>query len=91
MKHKKKKTADDIVAHFQKRCRERIGIILNQRTLKNLMAEHKLKTIEKQSHTKTKFLLLKEDWNGKEMLQFDVIVVYDKLRHEFVTTWKYEN
>lgn len=83
-----KKTATDIVAHFQKRCEERIGIILNQRLLKGLMSEGKLQKLEKQSNIKTKFLLKKEVWNGRQLLQFDVVVVYDKARHAFVTTWK---
>ena len=84
------KTTEDIVAHFQKRCLERIGIILNQRLLKEMKDEGKLLKIEKQSLIKTKYLLRKEDWNGKELLQFDVVLVYDKARHAFVTTWKYE-
>ena len=45
----KKKKAEDLVIHFQKRCLERIGIILNQRVLKTLLSEHKLILIEKQS------------------------------------------
>lgn len=83
-----KKTAEDIVAHFQKRCHERIGIILNQRLLKQMRADNLLIKVEKQSNIKTKFLLKKEAWNGKQLLQFDVIVVYDKARHQFVTVWK---
>lgn len=89
MKSKPKKTADDLVKHFQKRCLERIGIILNQRILKTLLAKKKLIAIEKQSNIKTKFRLKKELYNGKQMLQFDVMLVYDKTRHAFVTTWKY--
>ena len=89
MRSKPKKTADDLVKHFQKRCLERIGIILNQRILQTLLAEKKLIAIEKQSNTKTKFRLKKELYNGKQMLQFDVMLVYDKTRHAFVTTWKY--
>ena len=44
MKRRKRcKTHSDIVAHFQKRCLERIGIILNKRILKSLLAENKLR------------------------------------------------
>lgn len=84
------KTHDVIVAHFQKRCLERIGIILNQRVLKSLHAENKLKLLYVQSRTKTHFLLKKEQCNGAQMLQFDVVVICDKLRHGFVTTYKHD-
>ena len=83
------KSHDDIVAHFQKRCLERIGIVLNQRELKQLAAENKLECIRKQSNSKTHFRLRKEQYNGKQLLQFDVELVYDKLRGAFVTVWKY--
>lgn len=88
-RHKHCKTHDDIVAHFQKRCIERIGIILNQRILKSLLTENKLRQLYAQSHTKTHFLLKKEQYKGTQMLQVDVVVIYDKLRHGFVTTYKY--
>lgn len=89
-RRKRCKTHGDIVDHFQKRCLERIGIILNQRILKSLCAENKLKPLYAQSHTKTHFLLRKEQYNGAQMLQFDVVVIYDKLRHRFVTIYKYD-
>lgn len=89
-RRKRCKTHNDIVAHFQKRCLERIGIILNQRVLKKLCAENKLKLLYAQSNTKKHFLLRKEQYNGAQMLQFDVVVIYDKLRHGFVTTYKYD-
>lgn len=89
-RHKRCKTHGDIVAHFQKRCIERIGIILNQRILKSLRADNKLRRLYVQSHTKTHFLLRKEQYSGAQMLQFDVVVIYDKLRHGFVTTYKYD-
>lgn len=89
-RHKRCKTHNDIVAHFQKRCLERIGIILNQRILKSLLAENKLRRLYAQSNTKTHFLLRKDQYNGAQMLQFDVVVIYDKLRHGFVTTYKYD-
>ena len=90
MRRKQRKTHDDIVAHFQKRCLERIGIILSQRVLKDLLGNGKLKKLYAQSNTKTHFLLKKELYNGKEMLQFDVVLIYDKLRHGFVTTYPFE-
>lgn len=90
-KRKQKKTADDIVMHFQKRCLERLGIILNQRELKRLMAERQLVTLCKQSNTKTLFKLLKERYNGKQLLQFDVVLAYDKTRHAFVTVMPYDS
>ena len=90
MSRKHCKTHDDIIAHFQKRCLERIGIILNQRILKDLLVKNELKRLCSQSNTKTHFLLRKEQYNGKQMLQFDVVLIYDKLRHGFVTTYKVE-
>lgn len=63
-RRKRCKTHCDIVAHFQKWCIERIGIILNQRILKSLRAENKLRPFYVQSHTKTHFLLRKEQYNG---------------------------
>lgn len=89
-KHKKK-THNDIIAHFQKRCLERIGIILNQRILKDLLQNHHLKRLCRESNTKTHFLLKREQYNGKQMLQFDVVLIYDKLRHGFVTTYPFAN
>lgn len=91
MKHKKAKTSEDLVKHFQKRCIERIGIILNQRKLKDLMINHKMRCIDKLSNTRTMFHLKKEDWNSSDMLQKDVVVIYDKPRHSFVTTYSYED
>lgn len=89
-RRKRCKTHGDIVVHFQKRCLERIGIILNQKILKSLCTENKLRPLYAQSHTKTHFLLGKEQYNGAQMLQFDVVVIYDKLRHGFVTTYRYD-
>lgn len=83
------KTSGDLIQHFQKRCMERIGIILNQRILKQLMQDRKMIVVERQSNTKTKFRLPKENYNGKQMLQFDVLLVYNKKLHSFVTVWKY--
>ena len=89
-RRKRCKTHSDIIEHFQKRCLQRIGIILNQRILKDLMVSNELKRLYSQSNTKTHFLLKKEQYNGKQMLQFDVVLIYDKLRHAFVTTYRYD-
>lgn len=90
-RHKKPKTATDIVAHFQRRCMERIGFILKQRVLKELKEKKLLSVLEKQSNIKTMYRLRREMYNdGKQMLQKDVIVVYDKARKAFVTTYAYD-
>ena len=75
---KQKKTHDDLVAHFQKRCMERWGFILSQRFLKEEMAAHRLRLHSKQSNTRTRFIYPVKD--GRNM-----VVVYDKVRHAFVT------
>ena len=90
MRHLHKKTADDLINHFQKRCLQRIGIILNQRQLKELMNTKKMQLLVNQSRTKKMYHLHREDWNAKEMLHKDVVVVYDNVRHAFVTTYLYD-
>ena len=89
LKHRKAKTKDIVVSHFQKRCRQRLGIILSQRFLK----EHLFpgQGCEKQSNTRTKCHL---DSKIRYELGIstgfsDVVVVYDKLRHCFVTVLTY--
>lgn len=45
----------------------------------------------KQSNTKTMYQLQREMYDdGKQMLQKDVIVVYDKARKAFMTTYAYD-
>ena len=78
MRRKKSKTHDDCVAHFQKRCMERVGYLLHQRFLKEEMRLGHLKVHSKQSNSRTRFLLPRK--YGR-----DLVVVYDKLRHAFVT------
>ena len=71
-RHKKPKTAADIVAHFQRRCMDRIGFILKQRVLKDLKEKKLLSVLEKQSNIKTMYRLRREMYNdGKQMLQKD--------------------
>lgn len=82
MRHKKAKTAGDLVAHFQKRCIERVGHLIKQKTLKEGMSNGFLRPLEKQSNTRT---------NWKMDLQTgSYVVVYDKLRHTFVTVMHYD-
>ena len=78
MRRKKPKTHDDCVQHFQKRCMERVGYLLHQRFLKEEMRLGHLKVHSKQSNSRTCFLLPRK--YGR-----DLVVVYDKLRHAFVT------
>lgn len=78
MRRQKPKTHEDCVEHFQKRCMERIGYILHQRFLKEEMRLGHLKVHSKQSNSRTRFLLPRK--YGR-----DLVVVYDKLRHAFVT------
>lgn len=87
-KHKKQKTHDDIVAHFQKRCMERLGFLLNQRDLKQMMAEQnesKMSFVRRQSRSRTLWKL----YRRPGIIPYDLIVVYDKLRNAFVTVMYY--
>lgn len=78
MSRKKAKKRGDVVAHFQRRCMERLGYVIPQDELKADMEAHRLRVHSKQSNTKTHFLYTTKD--GRE-----VVVVYDKMRHAFVT------
>ena len=88
---KRCKKPSDVVAHFKRRCIERIGFVLDQNVLKNLLSIGKIPLLRKQSLTKTLFVLKKEDYIDKGILKFDVVLVYDKLRHAFVTTYEYNS
>ena len=81
MRHKKAKTADDLVAHFQKRCIERIGHLVKQRTLKDGMSNGFLKALGKRSNIRTYWKM--------DLQTGSYVVVYDKLRHAFVTVMHY--
>lgn len=81
MRHKKAKTADDLVAHFQKRCVERVGHLIKQRTLKDGMSNGFLKALGKRSNTRTYWKM--------DLQTGSYVVVYDKLRHAFVTVMHY--
>ena len=83
MKRKKAKTADDCIKHFQKRCLERIGHIVTQRTLKEGMTNGFLRRLSSYSTN------AKTYW--KMNLQTGTyILVYDKIRHAFVTVMYYD-
>ena len=75
--------AENEVAHFQKRCIERVGYIISQRTLKEMLATNELKFIERQSKRITAFKLIRQTSDP-------FVVIYDSVRHKFVTIlyWK---
>ena len=82
MKHQKAKTANKLIEHFQKRCLQRIGHIVTQRTLKEGMHNGFLKFLEKQSNTRTHWKM--------DLQTGSYVVVYDNLRHAFVTVMHYD-
>ena len=91
MKQRRKaKTKDVVVSHFQKRCRQRLGVVLTQSLLKKRLFPGQ--NCEKQSNTRTKFHLdnKTKDELGISSCFSDVVVVYDKLRHHFVTVLTYQ-
>ena len=82
----KKKTHDDVVKHFQKRCLERVGRIFSQHELKKMMANNELSFFLKQSNTRSMWKLSKDN---DESLPEDLLLVYDKPRKAFVTVLFY--
>lgn len=78
-----KKTPEQLVEHFQKRCQERIGYILTQKFLKQERLNHKLELLEKQSNNRFLYRL-------RRKYSEDYVVVFDKLRNTFVTIMYYE-
>lgn len=70
------------VEHFQKRCLERVGRIISQRKLKDMMHEGSLRFIERQSNRVSLFLLPQSSGN--------LVLFYDKQRNTFVTILTYE-
>lgn len=80
---KKKKKSADVMRHFNRRCMERIGMLLSQKELKNRMLKHELSVVMRESNERTHFLVpqdLLPKWHTREM-----VAVYDKKRHCFVT------
>lgn len=82
MRHKKAKTANDLVAHFQRRCIERIGHLVKQKTLKDGISNGFLKSLGKMSNSRTYWKM--------DLQTGSYVVVYDKLRHAFVTIMYYD-
>lgn len=82
-----KKTKSNVVSHFKTRCVERIGIILGQNELKDeLFVHHNEKSKYPQSNTRTHFVLADKFLEERGIrTNHDVAVVYDKVRHAFVT------
>ncbi len=82
-KPKKAKTAEDVVHHFKMRCFQRLGIFIDIETLKSRMLKHDLPVVWSESNSKTHFQIpadmLPKGFNR------EVVAVYDKARHEFVT------
>ena len=76
-----KKTSEDLVRHFQKRCKERLGFILTQKFLKEELRAGRLVLEEAESRTRKVFRLPRKH-------DSDYLVVYDKPRHAFVTVYK---
>ena len=82
MKHKKAKTADDLIKHFQKRCLERVGHTIKQRILKEGMSNGFLKPLGYKTNSRTSWKL--------DLQTGSYVVVYDKIRHAFVTIMFYD-
>ena len=55
-RYRKEKTKDIVVSHFQKRCRQRVGVVLTQSFLKERLM-FPGQRCERQSNTRTKFHL----------------------------------
>lgn len=84
MRHKKKKTAEDLVKHFQKRCMERVGYILTQKFLKEEIKNHRLPVLQKQSNSRTLYRLYRK-------YSEDLVLVYNNDLHTFVTVMLYNS
>ena len=73
MRSKKK----NVKIHFQKRSLERVGVLLNEKVIVNLIQENKLEFIERQSNRITVWRYVFMDKTYR--------VVYDKQRKQIVT------
>ena len=82
-KHKKAKTSKDIVHHFKIRCFQRLGIFIDEGQLKQRMLKHELPVLWSESNSKTHFQVPKDML--PEGFNREIVAVYDKTRHEFVT------
>ena len=82
MRHKKAKTADDLINHFQKRCLERVGHTIKQRILKDGMTNGFLRNLGYGTNSRSNWKL--------DLQTGSYVVVYDKIRHTFVTIMFYD-
>jgi hypothetical protein len=82
MKYRKAKTADDLIKHFQKRCLERVGHTIKQRILKEGMSNGFLKPLGYKTNSRSNWKL--------DLQTGSYVVVYDKIRHAFVTIMFYD-
>lgn len=80
---KTKKKAKDCIAHFEFRCLQRLGVVLSQDMLKQLMLEHRLEVVCRESTNKTHFKVPQYLLPNRH--KEEVVAVYDKVRHCFVT------
>ena len=90
-KKKDPKTREIVISHFQKRCIQRLGVILKQRDLKLAMNNPELMVpILRQSNTKTHFKISSTFLKtlGIDIENSEIVLVYDKARHNFVTVLK---
>ena len=80
---KKKKQPEDLRKHFQMRCIQRIGAVINDEELKRRMRANLLSHAWRESNTKMHFTV------PMDMLpkgfEREIEAVYDSSKHEFVT------
>ena len=82
MKRNKCTKDDAEILHFQKRCVERLGYVLTQKGLKDMMKNKEMPFLGRQSNRITMWKLTRRG-------TYPYVLVYDSLRHHFVTilTW----
>ena len=73
---KKKKQPEDLRRHFQMRCIQRIGAIINDEELKRRMRANLLSHAWRESNIKMHFTV---------PMDREIEAVYDSSKHEFVT------
>ncbi len=81
------KTKKDIATHFRRRCIERLGHPISYDRLFQMMRQQRLQFVRRQSLTRTIWRMPEKELAeiGIERAGHDVTIVYDKLRHGFVT------
>ena len=80
MRRKKKTKKECQVVHFQKRCIERVGKLLDRKEIIRQIQDGKLEFIERQTN---RVSIWKYPLEGK-----DYKIVYDKLRKQVVTIYE---